>query len=138
MQRMLLVLVFSLIATAPALAARSPVFVEVSRDGDTFRIDAALFAPVPLDLAWEVLTDFERMEQFVPNVRDSRILSRQGDRLTILQRGVARFGPLAFPFESERIVESRGHRRSARARSRAICAAWSRSLALRPPTAARD
>ncbi len=105
MQRMLLVLVFSLIATAPALAARTRVFVEVSRDGDTFRIDAALFAPVPLDLAWEVLTDFERMEQFVPNVRDSRILSRQGDRLTILQRGVARFGPLAFPFESERIVE---------------------------------
>jgi ribosome-associated toxin RatA of RatAB toxin-antitoxin module len=105
MQRMLLVLLFSLVATAPVLAARTRVTVDVRRDGDTFRIDATLFAPVPIDLAWEVLTDFEHMEQFVPNVQDSRIIARQGQRLTIAQRGVARFGPLTFPFESERIVE---------------------------------
>jgi ribosome-associated toxin RatA of RatAB toxin-antitoxin module len=105
MQRMLLVLLFSLIATAPALAARSRVTVDVRRAGETFSINATLFAPVPLDLAWEVLTDFEHMEQFVPNVSDSRIIARQGQRLTIAQRGVARFGPLRFPFESERVVE---------------------------------
>ena len=105
MQRVLLVLLFSLIATAPALAARARVAVDVRRAGDTFSINATLFAPVPLDLAWEVLTDFEHMEQFVPNVSDSRIIAREGQRLTIAQRGVARFGPLTFPFESERVVE---------------------------------
>ena len=105
MQRLLAVLLLGLIASGPALAARSRVAVDVRRDGETFRIDAALYAPVPVDLAWEVLTDFERMELFVPNVRDSRIIAREGDRLTIAQRGVARFGPLTFAFESERLVE---------------------------------
>jgi carbon monoxide dehydrogenase subunit G len=109
MPRMLLVLLFSLIATAPALAARTRVDVDVERDGGIFRIDATLFAPVPLAVAWDVLTDFEHMEQFVPNVRDSRIVSRQGERLTVAQRGVAKFGPLAFAFESERIVEMSRH-----------------------------
>jgi len=66
MQRLLLVLQCSLIVTAPALAARSRVAVDVRSDGDTFSINATLFAPVPLELSREVLTDFEHMEQFDP------------------------------------------------------------------------
>lgn len=105
MQRLILLMLLGLIATAPAYAARARVNVEIRRDGDTFRIDATLFAPVPVELAWEVLTDFEHMSQFVPNVRDSRIVSREGPRLTIVQHGLARFGPLDFAFESQRVVE---------------------------------
>lgn len=105
LHRLLLLLFVGLVAVAPALAARPRVTVDVRRDADVFRIDAVLFAPVSPDLAWEVLTDFENMERFVPNVRDSRIVARDDRRLTIRQRGVARFGLLTFSFESERLVE---------------------------------
>jgi ribosome-associated toxin RatA of RatAB toxin-antitoxin module len=100
-----LLLACALLALAPQAVARSTTTVTITRDGDTFRLDAALFAPVPPDLAWEVLTDFDRMGSFVPNVTSSRVLQRDGNRLSVAQRGVARFGPLAFGFESERLIE---------------------------------
>lgn len=101
-------------ALAAALAAAAPVVaaaddavaaeVRVSQQGRTFVIDATFDAPVPPALAWEVLTDFEGMDAFVPNLLDSRIVARDGPRLTIVQHGVARFGPLSTRFASERVV----------------------------------
>lgn len=93
-----------LAAAAPSHAEGSHADVRLSQQGRTFVIDATLEAPVAPALAWEVLTDFERMEQFVPNLADSRIIAREGNRLTILQHGVARFGPFSLRFESEREV----------------------------------
>jgi hypothetical protein len=94
------------LAAGPAVAAAAgKAVVDVQRDGETFRVDATLFAPVPLDVAWDVLTDFDGMARFVPNIATSRVVSRDGNRLTIEQRGLARFGPLAFGFTSERLIE---------------------------------
>ena len=90
---------------ASAACAETPVTIDVRRNGDAFEVDTTLFAPVPLDVAWEVLTDFENMEKFVPNVSASRILATDGNRLTIEQNGRARFGPLSFAFDSQRRVE---------------------------------
>ena len=33
---------------------------------------------MPPALAWQVLTDFERMDTFVPNLADSRIVASDG------------------------------------------------------------
>jgi carbon monoxide dehydrogenase subunit G len=78
--------------------------IDLRQVGRTFVVDATFSAPVPLSVAWEVLTDFEHMDAFVPNLAESRIVARDGNLLTILQYGVARFGPLALRFESERQV----------------------------------
>ena len=95
-----------LIATLAFAALADPqVAIDVQRKGDAFEVDATLFAPVPLDVAWDVLTDFENMEKFVPNVSASRIVARDGNRLTIEQSGRARYGPLSFAFDSQRLVE---------------------------------
>ena len=98
----------AVIAAAPAALAADPPAVPVDIDlrqaGRTFVVDATFRAPVPPSVAWDVLTDFERMDAFVPNLADSRIVAREGNRLTIQQHGVARFGPLAVRFESERLV----------------------------------
>ncbi len=93
-------------AIAAATGAAEPPRVEIDlrQAGRTFVVDATFTAPVPLAVAWDVLTDFEHMDAFVPNLADSRIVARDGNRLTILQHGVARFGPLAMRFESERLV----------------------------------
>lgn len=53
----------------------------------------------------EVLTDFEHMADFVPNLIASRVVSRSGNVYRIHQQGNAVFGPFSFPFESERRIE---------------------------------
>jgi hypothetical protein len=88
-------------------AAESPavrVDIDLSQSGRTFVVDATFRAPVPPSVAWDVLTDFEHMDAFVPNLAESRIVARDVNRLTILQHGVARFGPFVLRFESERQV----------------------------------
>ncbi len=85
--------------------AETHLAIDVKRDGDAFEVDTTLFAPVPLDVAWDVLTDFENMEKFVPNVSSSRIVATDGNRLTIEQRGRARFGVFSFAFDSVRRVQ---------------------------------
>jgi hypothetical protein len=104
--RALLLVVSGVLALADASpAARTRMDLDVRREGDRWHIQATLFAPVPHAIAWDVLTDFERMEMFVPNLRHSRVVSQDGARVRIAQHGVARFGPLAFGFDSERLVE---------------------------------
>jgi len=94
-------------ALAAPAAAETPVThvdIELRQSGTTFVVDATFSAPVPPSVAWDVLTDFEHMDAFVPNLAESRIVGRDGNLLTILQYGVARFGPLVMRFESERQV----------------------------------
>jgi len=94
----------------PAPAARAQpappkARIAVTRDGPKYYVDASLYTAAPPQVAWDVLTDFDRMATFVPNLETSRAAVRSGNRVTLQQRGVARFGPLAFPFESQREIE---------------------------------
>jgi carbon monoxide dehydrogenase subunit G len=96
------------IAFAAAAGAAGPpparIDIDLHQSGRTFVVDATFSVPVPPAVAWDVLTDFEHMDAFVPNLADSRIVARDGNRLTILQHGTARFGLFAMRFESERLV----------------------------------
>lgn len=65
----------------------------------------SLRVAVPPALAIEVLTDFDHMASFVPNLVSSRILVHTGNVYRIAQQGIANFGPFSFRFESERRVE---------------------------------
>jgi hypothetical protein len=103
--RMACLLIAAAAACGPAAAAEDGrADVRIVQQGPVFVIDATLHAPVVPELAWQVLTDFERMETFVPNLADSRIVARDGPHVTILQHGIARFGPFSIRFESERVV----------------------------------
>jgi len=65
----------------------------------------SLAVPVSPPLALEVLTDFEHMAEFVPNLSVSKVLAHEGRIFRIFQQGRANFGPLSFDFESERQIE---------------------------------
>ena len=57
-----------------------------------------LVAPVSRREAWVVLTDFDAMSRYVPNLDESRMLSRERRAaLRVEQRGVARWGLLTHP-----------------------------------------
>lgn len=74
------------------------------RDGTYFSSLSLRVVAQPAQVL-EVLTDFEHMADFVPNLIASRVVSRSGNVYRIHQQGNAVFGPFSFPFESERRIE---------------------------------
>ena len=79
--------------------------IEVTSKGGLFVIDATLIAPVTLAQAWEVLTDFDAMSQYVPDLESSRVIACNGARLQVEQSGVMRWGLLSHRFQTVREIE---------------------------------
>jgi hypothetical protein len=95
----------ALVLGAPAHAQSPMKSIDVRRSSDGFVLDAEFVAPVPARLAFEVLTDFDHFDRFVPNVRSSKVVKREGPRVLIEQQGVARFGLASFPYTSRRQID---------------------------------
>ena len=88
---------------APLLV--SPSSVNVQRDGDQFHVDVVIHADVPQRIVWEVLTDFSKLVQILPDVQVSDVIPGVDDRhMSIRQVGVARFGPFTKKYDSTREV----------------------------------
>lgn len=98
-------LVLALVASAGALAAATAgdeIAVRVDVREETVSVGAELtIAATPCEV-WAVLTDFERLPQFVSNIAVSKVLARDGNSVRVAQTGKTSFGPLTFHFESER------------------------------------
>lgn len=92
-----------------AMAASDPdpvpeSVIRIARSGDGFTVDFALFAPVPIALAWAVLTDFDHMTAFLPSLTSSKVLERHDQLLKVSQSGVLRYGLFSTAFDSVREV----------------------------------
>ena len=72
------VLLATLFLAIPCHAAgESPIrSIKVDYQGDTYITDAVMYAPVQIAVAWDVLTDFDHMANWVPNVKESKVLKR--------------------------------------------------------------
>jgi hypothetical protein len=92
------------LASPPARAALD-MQISVARRGEVLVVDAVFVAPVSQREAWVVLTDFDAMSRYVPNLDESHIAARNGDRLRVEQRGVARWGPLTHSFTMVRDIQ---------------------------------
>jgi len=87
--------------TAPVVTAQAPKLelpkleVSVNRvDADAqhmYEVDATAMVAAPLPKVWRVLTGYERMSEFVPDLESCKVLSRNGNEVIIEQFGVARF-----------------------------------------------
>ncbi len=56
-----------------------------------YEIDASGTVQAPLPVVWRILTGYDRMEEFVPDLSLCRVLSRNGNEVIIEQFGTARF-----------------------------------------------
>jgi ribosome-associated toxin RatA of RatAB toxin-antitoxin module len=92
----------SAILSAPVAPAHSQpdmphhnVDVTVERmqnnDQSFFRVDASGFAAATQQQVWQVLTDYERLSSFVPDMSLSRLISRTGHEAIIEQNGKTGF-----------------------------------------------
>lgn len=88
-----------------AVAAESAVRqAEVRRTDDGYVANLVLWVSAPRELVFAVLVDFEHMPDWVPNLRQSRVLQREAGRATVEYQGVVRYGVLTVPFATKREI----------------------------------
>jgi ribosome-associated toxin RatA of RatAB toxin-antitoxin module len=91
---------------APGFAA-DDVSIEAERRGDSIEIHARALIVAPAALVWQVLTDYERLPDFIPGLSKSVVRERRGNRLVLEQTGEARFLMFSFPIEVRyEVIES--------------------------------
>ena len=84
-QRILTLLV-SVSLVSPAVA-ELPFKFQTERKGNAVEILASAELRGSITSIWRVLTDYPRYGEFVPGIRSSRILKRDGNQLVLEQRG---------------------------------------------------
>jgi ribosome-associated toxin RatA of RatAB toxin-antitoxin module len=89
-----LLFVFAMPA-APAMAQPALPEVAVTRmdaaGEQVFQVVASGTVKAAPAHVWKVLTDYEAMPEFVPDLKKNKVVSRTGNRAVIEQAGVARF-----------------------------------------------
>jgi carbon monoxide dehydrogenase subunit G len=81
----------------PAAAAQGgdqDIVVHVHKDHSTYEIDLEFTVPATIEQTWHVLSDFDHMAQILSNMDSSRIVSRDGNRITVAQTTHGKVGPI--------------------------------------------
>ena len=86
-------------------AAAAQVSVEVVRQDKAFQVEAKLMVAVSQRVAWQVLTDYDKLASFVPGMRSSRIVSAAGEPLLLEQKGESGLFLFKVPIEVVSRVE---------------------------------
>ncbi|HYS51643.1 MAG TPA: SRPBCC family protein [Burkholderiales bacterium] len=87
--RLCAALVFTL-AVAPGLvrpAAAEAIQTRIERQGEYITVSASALMQVDARIAWEVLSDYDNLAQFIPDLKSSRVVSRDGNRVRVEQKG---------------------------------------------------
>jgi ribosome-associated toxin RatA of RatAB toxin-antitoxin module len=84
---------------AATAQAAEDLSVEASRKGAFVEVKARATIDAPLSVIWTTLTDYERLPEFVPGLRKSRVTSRSGSTVVVEQSGEARFLMFSFPID---------------------------------------
>jgi carbon monoxide dehydrogenase subunit G len=84
---------------AGAARAAGDISVEATRRDDALELVCRAMLDAPLDLVWQTLTDYDRLAEFIPGMRRSRVIERRGAVVVVEQSGEAGFLFLSFPLE---------------------------------------
>jgi len=72
--------------------------------GHVLAVSAHATIRAPLPVIWHTLTDYDHLAEFIPGMKASRVLQRQGGSVTVEQTGEAKF--LIFYYPIAVIVQS--------------------------------
>lgn len=93
------VLLLTVAAATASGASPDRVTVEARREGDAVIVEARASLHAELEIAWDVLTDYDRYAEFIPDLKSSRILARSGGTVIVEQKGQVGFFLFRFPME---------------------------------------
>ncbi len=71
----------------PAFALEQQISIRTARDGEFVTVSASAVMRVDPRVAWAVLSDYDHLSRFIPDMKTSRIVSRDGNRLRVEQTG---------------------------------------------------
>jgi hypothetical protein len=94
-QRLLLACLAGFTVSAPA----AEIAVDVRRSGETLHVTASAEIKGSIARTWQVLTDYNRLAEIVPDLRVSRVIFRQGNVVQLEQKGEARLLFFSFPLD---------------------------------------
>lgn len=69
------------------------------------RLAAQLLTPISASRIWSVLTDYDQLSVFIPNLASSRLLSRNGNKVNLQQEGCQQFLGMKFSASVELELE---------------------------------
>lgn len=115
--RYLLIALFAWYSPGPRAepAPWQDIDIKVEITGAEVHVDVSILIPATPAEVWAVITDYDRAVQYISDLHFSRVVSRSGDTLQVLQKGTVRVGPFAFPVETLReiqltpFIETRSH-----------------------------
>jgi ribosome-associated toxin RatA of RatAB toxin-antitoxin module len=83
------VALFFALAVAPgfARAAAGAIEARIERQGEYITVNASVLMQVDARIAWEVLSDYDHLSRFIPDMKISRVVSRDGNRVLVEQKG---------------------------------------------------
>lgn len=76
------------LAATPWFANAAPA-VEIVRTQGAFQVRVEMPVAVDVHTAWQVLTDYDHLADFIPDMQLSRLLSAPGEPLLLRQQGDA-------------------------------------------------
>ena len=105
MRRLTLLAVLSLYWGAPAAA--DDLTVEAQRRGEALEVACRATLIAPVELIWQTLTDYNRLAEFIPGMRRSRVIATRADGVVVEQSGEATFLFLSFPIDAVLVAVER-------------------------------
>jgi len=91
-----------LVMLAPARAAE--IAVHATRNGEALQVEASAEFEGTIARTWQVLTDYGRLAEFVPDLQVSRVISRDGNLVQVEQKGKARLLFFSFPIDVRLVI----------------------------------
>lgn len=74
-------------AGLPPAAAAQEISIEAGRQGDFITFTASAELKVEQRIAWQVLSDYDHLAEFIPDMKSSRVVLRTSDGAMIEQKG---------------------------------------------------
>jgi carbon monoxide dehydrogenase subunit G len=97
--------IWLLLLALPATGRAAEISVQTTRHGDRFEFEATAEIKADLADAWKVLTDYDRLAEYIPGLQESRVVSRDGFNVVVDQRGEAGLLFFTFPMRVRLAVE---------------------------------
>jgi carbon monoxide dehydrogenase subunit G len=92
-------------ALAHAEPEHSGIAIDVKKIGETVIVDANFVVPASQHEVWDVLTDFDHMVKFLPNLQFSKVVAGSENKIQVEQKGRVAYGVLSFSFHNVREVD---------------------------------
>lgn len=109
LQRMLLraELLLWLCTAATSVSAAEAVSVETTRRDSAVEVRAHALLDATYGTVWSTLTDYDRLAEFIPGMKRSRVVEQRDDSVVVEQEGEVRFLFFTFPIKVTLISTAR-------------------------------